>query len=70
MTDCNRYAKAIVGDTDYGLDILLCKSILVPKESGAVLRSKIAAVHRRLDEAIAGVDKRASKIIWNTIYCL
>jgi hypothetical protein len=46
-----RYAKTVVDDADFGLDILLCKSIFVPKESGSTLRSKIAAVHRRLDES-------------------
>ena len=46
-----RYSKAMVVDADFGLDVLLCKSILVPKESGAILRSKIAFVHRHLDES-------------------
>jgi hypothetical protein len=44
-----RYAKGMAGDADYGLDVLLCKTLFVPRESGAILRSKIAAVHRRLD---------------------
>ena len=45
------YAKAMVSDTDWGLDILLCKSIFVPKEYSKILRSRIAAVHRCLDDA-------------------
>jgi hypothetical protein len=44
------YAKAMVSDTDWGLDILLCKSIFVPSEYSNILRSRIAAVHRYLDD--------------------
>jgi hypothetical protein len=46
-----RYAKAMAGDADFGLDVLLCKSIFVPKDCGAILRSKISSVHRCLDES-------------------
>lgn len=44
------YAKAMVSDIDWGLDLLLCKSIFVPSEYSNILRSRIAAVHRYLDD--------------------
>jgi hypothetical protein len=52
-TRLTRYAKAMVSDADWGLDILLCKSIFVPTECSKILRSRIAAVHRFLDDTIS-----------------
>jgi hypothetical protein len=52
-TRLTRYAKAMVRDADWGLDILLCKSIFVPTECSMILRGRIAAVHRFLDDTIS-----------------
>jgi hypothetical protein len=52
-TRLTRYAKAMVRDADWGLDVLLCKSIFVPTECSMILRSRIAAVHRFFDDTIS-----------------
>ena len=46
----NAYSALASGNADFGLDILLCKSMFVPQNAARVLKAKITKVHEALEQ--------------------